>query len=117
MHYYRDPVKSFDTTQPRPCRTAPLPSRATTNLRPRRTAPVPIYDPTEPPRFRAATVRERSPQSRHYYQLVYDPSGRFNIGVNEYASLKSPICCNFDVSTSTPNPGRSFGHSFPFFKS
>src|SRR5215475_10304052 len=47
------------------------------------------------------------------YQFVNDPSGRRKILIGWLRVVNSAAIVNFDASSVTPNPGRSFGHSLP----
>ena len=48
--------------------------------------------------------------SRPSYQFVIDPSGRKYVCARAVTrSVHSATCFSFDISSSTPRPGRSFG--------
>src|SRR4051794_31710725 len=52
------------------------------------------------------------------HQFVIDPSGRKYVWARAVTgSVISAICVRCFKSSSTPNPGRSFGYSFPSLKS
>ena len=52
------------------------------------------------------------------YQFVIEPSGRKYVCARFVTGCAiSAICFNCAMSSSTPNPGRSFGKSLPFLKS